>query len=527
MTMREAKDRWRIEGASAAAREAADALLPEPADRAREGHVLHETRYRIVSRLDWPEVGAVVLKCHFGRRRREALLSLLRPSRALSEWKASRYLQAGGLPVPEPLAVAERRRWGMLDGSFFAARYLDDARPFRDAIETADATSARVLLERAGTLLRAMHDAAFDHRDLHADNVLVTVIEGGDPQLHLIDLHRAGIATRVGARARRRGLGKWFHSLAGMTSLDQDLVFLRAYAPERDPDALQALRLAAVGEADRLERVRRGSRAKRCLLESSVYTLDVGSGAGARRRDLSVERLDAALAAHDAALADDDARVAKRSPRSRVTRHGDLVVKESLAPGLGGGLKRLVLPRRLSAGYRNAHLLRYLRVDAAKPLAHVRRGARVFTLYEDLSELPRIDWRSRETYREGDRGAQTRLRDASADWAARLHRTGIYHGDLKGPNVLVREDADGLAFPLIDTDRVRFFDGPVDVGRRARNLAQLAASIPVIVTLTERLRWYRRYAAALGVATDEREMAHRVAVLLSAKTRVVDEPFDG
>ena len=59
-----------------------------------------------------------------------------------------------------------------------------------------------------------------------------------------------------------------------------------------------------------------------------------------------------------------------------------------------------------------------------------------------------------------------------------------------------------------------------------KNLGQLAASIAVRVTRTERLRWYRRYAAELGLEHDERRTADLVAAVLARKVLVIDEPID-
>ena len=266
--------------------------------------------------------------------------------------------------------------------------------------------------------------------------------------------------------------------------------------------------------------------ARRCLEENRTFTRDVGAGEGARRRDLPLARLEALLALHDEALAAGDARVAKRARKADVTRHGDAVVKESVPLGWLGRVKDRLAPRRHDAGYRNAYRLMLEGVATAKPLAWLRRAGRVFTLYEDLSSLERLDHRVRALYAEGPRDEQTRLRDAVADWLGRLHAHGIYHGDLKGPNVLVRRTAEGFELPVIDTDRMRFTPRPVDDRRREKNLAQLAASIPVSVTRTERLRWYRRYVAAAPTRRTERQVAAEVARQVALKIRVVHDPIE-
>ena len=137
----------------------------------------------------------------------------------------------------------------------------------------------------------------------------------------------------------------------------------------------------------------------------------------------------------------------------------------------------------------------------------------------------------RRLYGGGTRSEQARLRQASADWLADLHARGIYHGDVKALHVLVEQGdlVDGgpeaPRFVLIDTDRLKLLGARVGVARRLKNLAQLDASIPVTVTRTERLRWWRCYSERLGAGDlepqAERRLMRRLAALLARKRRVV------
>ena len=92
--------------------------------------------------------------------------------------------------------------------------------------------------------------------------------------------------------------------------------------------------------------------------------------------------------------------------------------------------------------------------------------------------------------------------------------------------MLVRRTESGYELPVIDTDRVRFSSHPVDDRRREKNLAQLAASIPISVTRTERLRWYRRYASLATTERTRREVARAVGAQVARRIRVVDAPIE-
>ena len=501
-------------------------LLPDPMAVAEAGEVLRPSMGRLTSRAVLEGHGPVLLKVHRTRGLGERLQSLVRRSRARQEFLAARFLDAAGLPVAAPLAYGEQRRGGQLHTSFFVAAFLAGVKPIHDVLPVQPPDKRRALLGRLSALIRAMHDAGFDHRDLHSGNVLAGPGPGDACALYLTDLHRSRMGT-VSASARRDALARWLHSLQGQIEADEWMHVLDRY--HVDGERVLVPTGAVMQAARRLERIRRRSRGKRSFKNSTVYTRDVGAGRGARRRDLPLARLDAVLAAHDRAARPGSPDLAKANRKGVVTRHGDIVVKERRSESMAGRLRDALLPSRHAAGYRHAHMLDVLGIGTAKPLAFVQRDGRTFTLYEDLSKLPRLDHLARALYADGDRRRQVALREASARWLAALHLGGVYHGDLKGVNVLVEQGPRVVGFRLIDTDRCRFFPypRPVDARRCVKNLAQLAASIPVSVTRTERLRWYRRYrAGAPESMRDERAVADAVAAALATKILVVDEPIE-
>lgn len=100
---------------------------------------------------------------------------------------------------------------------------------------------------------------------------------------------------------------------------------------------------------------------------------------------------------------------------------------------------------------------------------------------------------------------------------ARLHRTGLVHGDLTPYNVFVTE-SEPAGFIFLDHDRTR--PGFV-VGRsyrQLRNLVQLGRFDLAGVSNTDRLRVFKAYAAGLD-RTHRRAMARRVARMLSRRRR--------
>ena len=227
----------------------------------------------------------------------------------------------------------------------------------------------------------------------------------------------------------------------------------------------------------------------------------------------------------------------KDSHRSALTRQtlvgpeerAAVVVKETKCRGFGDLLKNVFRRHRGLAAWVNATGLRVRRIGAAEPVALVVDGAwpvvrGSFLVMEDMTGDERLDLYVLKRWA-GNLSSDTRaekvrfVRDF-ARFVSNMHRRGIYHGDLKAVNVYVRTLPEGEGrFKMIDYDRVVFGPG-VSRRRRIKNLAQLAASVAVLITQTDRLRFFRAYApdedAERGVRTYnrgvEREVRKKVAV---------------
>ena len=506
-------------------------LLPDPSAVAAAGVPIHANLYRAAARVELPGLGAILLKVHRPRGLGDGLLAALRGSRARAEWDAARYLAGAGIPTPEPLVVAERRHGLALEQAASGTRFLPARETFEPALGRQPAAKAHALLARAARWIRALHDRGVSHRDLHSGNVLVGPGPGDRTTIDVVDLHTVRHGHAPSRRLRERQLAQWLHSLLGSTGPGGRLRSLEAYLGPDVPRADVARARARVDrEIARRERVRVRSRSRRCVEESGTFTHDVGAGKqGVRRRDLAPAALDAALAAHERVLAARGDALLKAGPKSLVSRVPGAIVKERLARTWRRRLEHALLPARARRGYANAHGLEVRGFSTATPLAFVRRGGRIFTLYRDLAPSPRLDHRVREAVR-GREWSRRRLRevsDAFADLAARLHRKGVWHGDWKACNFLLDERGPRVSFPLLDTDRLRF-RRVVSTARRLRNLAQLDASLPKVVSRTERLRWFRRYArgGALAGPAAERAALRRVGRLVARKLVVVDEPIE-
>lgn len=75
----------------------------------------------------------------------------------------------------------------------------------------------------------------------------------------------------------------------------------------------------------------------------------------------------------------------------------------------------------------------------------------------------------------------------------RLHQSGIFHGDLRGGNVLITQGNDAPRFILIDNERTRHFPGGIPMRLRLKNVVQTRVIVMPDLTTTDRMRFLRAY----------------------------------
>lgn len=91
-----------------------------------------------------------------------------------------------------------------------------------------------------------------------------------------------------------------------------------------------------------------------------------------------------------------------------------------------------------------------------------------------------------------------------------LHERGIFQTDFKTTNVFVEETSTGeRVFWLIDLDQVSFLK-TLSSQQVVKNLGQINTSIPWMITLADRLRFYHYYCGKKTLDTADRELLARV-----------------
>lgn len=216
----------------------------------------------------------VAVKLFRWRGIRGAISELLLGSRARRSLGGEARLRAAGIDTAEALAIAERRRRGLVALSFLLTRFVEGTLPLPRALEALRGTPDVGVLARAlGAEVGSLHAAGIHHPDLKHLNFLVGIVppeRAGAPSrlaippvIRLLDLDALVPPRRLTWRRRVRALGQleaYSSHLNPWIDRTERVRFLNAYI-ERNPELaadrkalVRAVREWAVAKLIRWER---------------------------------------------------------------------------------------------------------------------------------------------------------------------------------------------------------------------------------------------------------------------------------
>ena len=208
------------------------------------------TRLAVLYRPE-PEGTSYFVKVSQFIRPRKRIRSLFRPSDSHKEWVGSLAAWERGLPTPEPYCLGERRKWGMLEETYFIAEAIEGSfpslnlfhSPHPDTPRTDWMGRRRVFLEQFGELVRRVQDSGILHRQLGPLNILVREDPEEALSLAFTDNKHLSVCESVTDEQRLLNLVRtyyqWLAYLPGNEMRLPDILhFLRSYriagdAPEK------------------------------------------------------------------------------------------------------------------------------------------------------------------------------------------------------------------------------------------------------------------------------------------------------
>jgi len=458
------------------------------------GEVLKESKWRWAALIRFSNGRRLFLKRDKTKGWGEGFKYLFSPSKGQKEFLIASQLERRGLPIPRPLGWMERVRKGWVKESYYLSEAIGTGVSFIE--EAAKSREPNSIHELARTV-REFQEAGLFHRDLHGGNFLW---EGG--KLFLIDLHRAKLVTSLPLRRRLWDLSHLFHSLRSTWGEEEQLRFLDRYFEGRfdGSQEREILRQEIYPIMNRLQQRQWRSRTKRCLKESTEFTVQQEKGIRYfRRRDFPLDRLKRVMGGHQDLARERPFSLIKHSPEVIVSILNDeaerICLKQFRYPSFWTRMKEHFRRSKGLKSWRAANGVRARGLPSLKPLALAERrdwtGLREsFLLMEALANDQEMDRYILKGFE--DLKKKRLFIETFARWLDGLHHMRLYHKDMKTCNILVSERTETWDFHLLDFEDVLIEEG-VNRKKLFRNFLQLNTSTPRVMTKVDRYRFFREY----------------------------------
>lgn len=488
-------------------------FFEDPISSTREAteKVIKESRWRYAAILTLPENRRIFLKRDRTKGWLESVKYLALPSKARKEWFLAHQVLRRKIDVPKPIGWMERIQHGFVKESYYLSQAVGSG---VSLIEESERLREPFPLHHVARLVKKMHHAGLFHKDLHAGNFLW---EG--ESLCLTDLHSVRILRTLSLNQKLWNLSLLFHSLRSVWGEKDQSLFMDVYF-EGDPiyaETRNELLRKVHARMDRLQKRQWRSRTKRCLKESTEFTVQRGRGIRYyRRRDYPLDRCERALEEHLKLLKGDSSGLIKHSPKINVSILKDngknICVKQFRNLSLWDILKDRFRASKGLKAWVGANGLKVRRLPSLHALGLVEKrswlGLREsFFLMETSERGQELDRYILEELKDSQK--RRRFIQTFATWLSHFHRMGLYHRDMKTCNLLTFEDRGTWAFHLLDLEDL-FLKGKVNEKKLFRSLLQLNTSIPKAISRTDRLRFLRSYTALHPIIKDEKDFIRQL-----------------
>lgn len=492
----------------------------------------------------------VVVKRYRIRGWREKIKYLFVPSRARIEWRMMDALRARGIPASVPLAYGERRWCGVLldesliikeiPGCLSFQAYIK--RHYSGTLSKVKILQKRALLRKLADFIRHIHEKNIDHRDFHGGNILVTEADSGEPVFYLIDLHKARVCNRLSLRRKINNLALQC-DIPGFPFSRTDCLRLIKYynnycspAPSLPLEGggegggvtclfhakkdFKGFALKTLKRIEILKNKRLKSTTRWCLKLSNVFAVYKSKGIRIyyRKEYKFADILDLVKRVEDNPELEHgqtslsmppnynvQCHVLKRSSKSVVFLEEipfreipkKVVVKYNFCRGFFDMLKKTFLGTRCRRAWIAANGLIVRGIPTPQPIALIEKKSFGFTkdnllLTEYVDGLLSVnDYISK--YFNNNLNKKKRLFTEELARLVRLfHDTGIYHGDLSGRNILVKErQRKNWEIFITDLDAASLWK-KLTLKRQLKNLSQIN-DCPDCITNADRMRFFKTY----------------------------------
>jgi len=396
--------------------------------------------------------------------------------RGKKEYNAGKRLLALSIMTPKPLG------YGISDrGSYIIQERIEGNTFVNIFFESKDRAG---LIMKLADLLRTLKTKMVVHNDLHLNNVIVH-----NENLYLIDLHKMQIKGRITLKDEVSSLSHAITMLYDTMSTDEKTLFFSRYGE-------QGIRTYVEKEMGRLWERWIRKKQKRAFENTSKIVVDGDC---------------IYTAGTEVLVGSDPVQLIKKDKKIIVERHSDHIRKYYRNR------------RRLQLAWKNHVALKYLELSITPEPYCVKHPSLFSWGYIAMEDLTgsgiEFDRYLDKTYDRMDTEVKTALIEEFSRFLALLFKKKIAHRDLKGCNIFVLNEG---RFLLLDVEDILFTI--IDEERLKRMLVQLNTTIPVRISIYDRMRLYLK--VIKGINVDKKQVFNDVKNR-SLKSEIVYEGVSG
>ena len=508
---------------------------------------------------------------------KEYIKHLFVPTKARTEWEVGNALLSNDINTALPLAISEGKRCLLLvtETVTNSEELMEFCHAnYKGSLSVGKESEKKILLDKLALLIRDIHEKGFCHYDLHAGNILIKFKkEENAPgyDLYLMDLHRVKIFKSISINKRMFNLAQIFNSLSSIMTKADKLDFIRSYGTNVLGNITDEHNLVKQvdEQSSRIRNIHYRSRRKRCLKESSVFSIKRSASMKMFfRKGYDTDSLHELIEKHNSALTNNDSAVIiKRDSKTVLTRHAfkdktvqNVVVKQYRVGCPGCLIKNIFRGSSGRKAWVAGNGLRVYGLNTPLPLALLEKkrfGVTTdsYVIMEEVKDSLEMDRYMLKNFsnrletnqcKEESHFTATPLSPPSQGWDLKklsrdpkkmelisglaktlgdMHNHNIFHHDLKTCNIMVKENDKSFDFTFLDFDKVSFRE-EITVRKRVKNLTQINLSTPRLFTLTDRLRFLKEYLDQCDI-TNEKKNILREVITLSKREKILYVSFQG
>lgn len=504
-------------------------------------------------------------------------------SKAKKEWTNANEILKRGISVGEPLAFGEKRVNRIITDNFLIVKAVDDSISLRDLLlnkltHQTDFKKRRIILGALALFVHDLHLKGILHNDLHTGNILIPLhtidtlktssanyLDNTKNRLCLIDLHDVKCKKDISPEVQLENLAFLLYSLTFCTTRTEIRFVIKLYLGNSyNNKELKTITKDINNNILQIQRKHMFSRTKRCLKNSSKFSkqcwkyknnaiITEGNYKVYLNNDYNKKELEAALSAHNSALKDNPNCIIKNSSRifittidsptdknrenGNVNKENKLCIKEFKNNNILKQFREtFCLSRARKAWYAaNGFIVR--NHTTPTPVAMLEqnqfglvKSSFLITQYID-NAIPSYIYVNQTfnlplTSQKHLFANKKTFTENLAISFRKLHQSNIYHADLKGGNVLVKETGENSRnFFYVDLDRV-FFKKKLPHYNIHKNLTQLNASLPNSFSFTDRIRFFKTYYNIKKLSKKDKSLINKI-VKASIKRKHFWNPVKG